>query len=726
MASNSPPDARKPGFLARFGLSSKRWASTHVAPSKDIDQSSTYLYGAGTTTVASLLGHGSRGARARQIIYEKWMRMEGDPIISSALQLLVTSALGGHETSGDLVFIEKTVEAKKDKRLSAIVDEIYADLAPLFNRVAFQMAYTGAAYGDAYARIYADARGVVDLHCDEMIRPQLVQPFERGSRTVGFAVSVGERNFQRLDVSQLARLKMPRTQWIPQFGVVEKSLKVALTENDIDKLPIMPSMIGGSLLYNAEEPYDNLSASLLGLVGQRWMDSIDEQMVTVNVDSMTKEQQERFLKSVAQMLKKSKDYAEKAVQSGRPIMERIRHIIPVFNEKQLTTVGPANGGQPGRAATISIEDVLLHARLLSGAMGVDLSMLGFADQLSGGLGEGGFFRVSAQAAERARIIRVALEQFFNHVIDIHTYRRYGVVFNHRERPWEINFFGSISALEAEKQRTRTDSMNSGMLLVQTMQMMKDMGASKDVMTEFLAKQMMLDEDQARLYAAIVEAKPAQDGGGMGGGGFGGGEMDSAHHAVAFDSAPETSLGPVFTEYENDPEGAIERLMRERTGDARAVWKRQGLGTIDLVWGGPKFGLMHIARKHAAALRKLPGVLKHGRIVRFKGNNKIHLVDDKEPLHVVVVSLDYFGTAKTWVVTSYDDEKGKIKELLASIDPDQLDSLGGTVAQENLNIPFAGSLKTIDTEALDSAAVEVLTANQRTRGTLTQSGDGFNL
>jgi len=157
---------------------------------------------------------------------------------------------------------------------------------------------------------------VTDLYTDEMVRPPLVQPFERGSRTVGFAVYTGERNFERLDVSQLARMKMPRTQWVPQFGVVEKSLRQAITEDDIDKLPVMPSMAGGSLLYNAEEPYDNLTASLLGLVGQRWMDSIDEQMVAVNLESMTYEQQERFVDSVKTMLQSSKMYAERAVKSG--------------------------------------------------------------------------------------------------------------------------------------------------------------------------------------------------------------------------------------------------------------------------------------------------------------------------------------------------------------------------------------------------------------------------
>ncbi len=516
--SNAPikVPTKSTGIFSRFGMTARRWASSFLGPANQIDQADTFLYGAGSTTVASLLGTGKRSARSRQIIYDKWSTMESDPIVSTALLLLVTSALGGHETNGDLVFVEKTPDAKKNKQLSTIAEEVAADLTPLFNRVAFQIAYTGAVFGDAYARIYTDSRGVIDLYADEMVRPPLVQPFERGSRTVGYAIYTGERNFERLDVSQLARMKMPRTQWVPQHGVVEKSLRLAITEDDIDGLPVMPSMAGGSLLYNAEEAYDNLTASLLGLVGQRWMDSIDEQMVAVNLESMTLEQQERFVESVKDMLKASKSHAEEAVKSGRPVMERIRHIIPVFNEKQLTNIGPSNGGQSGRAGSITIDDVMLHARLLSGSIGVDLSMLGFADQLSGGLGEGGFFRVSAQAAERARIIRVALSEFFNHVIDIHTMRRYGVVFSPTERPWVINFFGSISALESEKQRTRADSMNAGMLLVQSMQMMKEMGASKEIMGEFLTKTMMLDEDQAKLFATIVDAKPPQDGGGFGG------------------------------------------------------------------------------------------------------------------------------------------------------------------------------------------------------------------
>lgn len=512
MPKQTPKQRR--GLLSILGISSKKWESDNLPSASEISPSDSMLYGAGMTTVASLMASGTRKARTRQAIYDQWSQMEADPIVSSGVTLLVTSALGGHETNGDLVFIERKPAIDQSPQLDKIVEEISADLGPLLNRVAFQMAYLGSIFGDSYARIYTDSSGVIDLYVDELVRPPLVQAFERGSRTVGFAVYTGEKNFQRLDRTQMARMKMPRTQWVPQHGVFEKSLKLALELDDIDALPLMPSMAGGSLIYSAEEPYSNLVASLLGLVGQRWMDSIDEQMLTVNMNDMSSAMQKKFLESVTAMLRRSKEVAEEAVKGGRPIMERIRHVIPVFGEKQLTTVQPANGGQPGRAGNINIEDVMLHARLLAGAIGVDLSMIGFADQMSGGLGEGGFFRTSAQAAERARVIRVALSECFNQIIDIHTLRRYGMVFPASERPWNINFYGSISALEAEKQRTRSEAMGVGLMLAQAIQAMKELGASKEVMTRFLADTMTLDEEQAKMYAQVVDAAGSDDDGAL--------------------------------------------------------------------------------------------------------------------------------------------------------------------------------------------------------------------
>lgn len=494
------------------GASAKRWANENITRAEEISQSDSFLYGMGATTVASLLSSGKQQARSRQQIYEKWAEMEADSFCSSALKLQVTSALGGHETSGRTVFIEKSSLCDTDKRKAAIAEEIAAELTPILNNIAFQSAYTACAFGDAYARIYADKRGIIDLCVDEMVRPQLVQPFEAGSRTIGYAVYIGEKNFERLDISQLARLKMPRSQWIPQHGVVEKALKFHITNDDLAQIPIMPSMVGGSFLYPAETAYDNLKATISGLVGQRWLDSIDEQMLTVNLESMTMQQQDQFVKSIVDMLKTSKERAELAVKNGKPLMERIRHIIPVFNEKQLTTVSPSNGGAPNRGGSISIDDVMFHAKALAGALGTDLSMLGFGDLLGGGLGEGGFFRMSAQAAENSRSIRAALEDFYYHIIDIHVLNRYGIVFAPSERPYQINFYGSISALESERQKTKFDAANSGMLLAQTLQMVKDLGFDKEALITFISKTLLIDEDLAQIYAeALANAPMPQDG-----------------------------------------------------------------------------------------------------------------------------------------------------------------------------------------------------------------------
>ena len=488
-------------IFAKFGMSSKAWDKQNLPSADEIQQSDIGYYGAGATTISSLLVSGSRTARTRQLIYDKWAQMESDPIISTALKILVTSALGGHETSGDLVFIESKADLSKTDKRNYYVEAIKAELVPLFNQVAFTTSYLATAFGDAYTRVHSTKNGVQDLYIGELIRPMLVQPFERGSRTVGYAISIGDKHFERLNSLQMARMKMPRTQWIPQVGVLEKSLRYSINIDDVEEMPVLPAMVGGSFLYSAEIPYDNLLSSLIGIVGQRWMDSIDEQMIGVNLTTMNKSQQKMFMDSIVDMLKKSKDIAEYAVKNNSPVMERIRHIVPTFNDKQVTQIMGSNGSQ--RSANISIEDVMLHARLLAGSLGVDLSMLGFADQLSGGLGDGGFFRTSAQIGESSRIIRTAQADFYNHVVDIHTYKKYGFVFNPNDRPYNINFYGSISALESEKQRTRAEAMNVGLMLVQAMQQFKELGADESMMKTFLTQTMLLDEAVADQYCKIV-------------------------------------------------------------------------------------------------------------------------------------------------------------------------------------------------------------------------------
>lgn len=484
-----------------------------------------------TLTTASLMGAGIEGARNRQQIYQKYQQMIKNPVVGGALRLHVTAALGGDETTGDLVLIEPTAAAKQSPQSEKLAKEINDDLKRLFNRVAQLVAFNGVAFGDAYARLYTKPRkGVVDIYCDEMLLPPLVQAYEKGNETKVCVLAIGSKMRERLSMNQIARLKMPRLIYTPQPMAVEKAWRAQITEDDPEKLPLMPSLVGGSFLADAEDQFDKFNAAMSGLVGQRVLDSIDESMFTAQVQGMTKEQRQEFMTSIKQMLQRSKQIADDAVKSGIPFLGRIRHILPVFDQKQLLQVQGVNtsgGSGGGRAGNISIEDVLLHAKLLSGSLGVDITMLGFADLMSGGLGDGGFFRTSAQAAERSRTIRAAMSEFFNHIADIHVLYKYGQAFEPKDRPWAINYYGSISALETERQKTQADAMNTGAVLVQTLMQAKDLGMDAAATMHLLETVMKLDTAAAKLYAdAIEKAKsvPEEAGGGFGGppgGGFGG-------------------------------------------------------------------------------------------------------------------------------------------------------------------------------------------------------------
>lgn len=479
-------------------------------------------------TTQFLAGSGSRPARNRQSIYTKWQDMLADPVITSALRLHVTAALGGHETKGAMVFIEATEAAKADKTQAKLVEGLAQDLQPLFDRLAPTVCFNAITFGDAFGRIYAEPRkGVRDVYADELVYPPLVQPYERANTTVGYTVSTGGKFRERLTVLQMARMKMPRMIYLPQDRVIEKAWRVTLRADRVEDLPAVPALAGGSFLDGAEVAYDKFSASWSGLVGQRVQDSINESMVSVAQTGMTPSQRKTFKASLVEMFERSNAYIQKVVASGQPVFGRIYHFLPTSGEKQVTEIRGATSA--GRPSSLTIDDVMMHARFLAGALGMDLSMIGFADQMGGGLGEGGFFRVSAQAAERSRAIRAALTEFFDHIISVHLLMKHGIVVEEGQpNPWQVNYFSGISALETERAKTKAETMNSAALLVQTLMQLKDLGLSKEAAAQLLEQEMGMDAKTALMYATALEkAKSAADAlaaGGEGGGGFGGGPV----------------------------------------------------------------------------------------------------------------------------------------------------------------------------------------------------------
>jgi hypothetical protein len=101
--------------------------------------------------------------------------------------------------------------------------------------------------------------------------------------------------------------------------------------------------------------------------------------------------------------------------------------------------------------------------------------------------------------------------------------KYGWCFDDGDRPYKVNFYGSISALESEQQANRERSINSTAMLVQTLTGMRDLGMTKDVNKQVLSRFLGMDEDLSELLSNGLDSVP-KDGDGDGldaGAGFGG-------------------------------------------------------------------------------------------------------------------------------------------------------------------------------------------------------------
>lgn len=119
------------------------------------------------------------------------------------------------------------------------------------------------------------------------------------------------------------------------------------------------------------------------------------------------------------------------------------------------------------------------------------------------------------------------------------------------------------------------------------------------------------------------------------------------------------FGPVHEQFLHDARGAVARLMADQDGEAVAALHHPDVGDIDLVWGkAPSqgqegYGLAKIAAKHPEVLGDLQGFL--GRLSvdpERSGANRVRLRDKTGE---AVVSLNWFGQEKRWLLTAYEKE-----------------------------------------------------------------------
>lgn len=454
--------------------------------------------------------------RDRRTILTTWALMQHDPTIAAALNLHVTAALGGHESRGDVVFMTPAANIRNGgnnaKRLRELVQKEAQFLTPLFNEIAYPMARYGFAYGDSYARIYGHkGYGLTQIMCNEYTEAPLIQAYEQGGRTVGFHVLEKDDGEQRLITKltnmQMCRMKMPRYAPVPQFRIGQFVHQRMLAENDINKLPIVPAEVGGSILYDAEEPWANVQLILQALNSQQIADSVEQGFLTIDVSGMPPEQRAKYRKGLTKMLQKHKNNIRDALQGGEAIWSKAWHVLPVWGDKQVLN---AVGDLSKRGAPLSTDALMVNVRRMCGAIGMDMALLGWAEQLAGGLGDGAAFHTSAQIGQKSIHIRTSLTKALNHAANLHFGYKYGYMFHPHEIPWKFEFYSDISAASTEALTNKQTRSNTMAMFTNALGGLKELRLNKQSNFIILSKIGGCDDEEAEILVDALDKSAEQE------------------------------------------------------------------------------------------------------------------------------------------------------------------------------------------------------------------------
>lgn len=452
--------------------------------------------------------------KTRKEIYTRYKIMGKDPTLSACLSLLTTAALGGHEAKGDVVFIqpadELLGEGKHAKQLRYEIQKEARHLEPLINQVIFALCRMAIQYGDSFVRVYGEKGfGVTQLLCGELTETPFVQAYEQGGRTVGYHIlektPQEELKLTRLTTYQMARMKMQRTNPIAQYRNEYLQTGRLLADDDVNHLPIIASEVGGSFLQDAEDAWEKVMLNMAALDSQQIADSVSQNFLQINMSSMTESARENYKKGLSALIERSKENIQSALKGGEALFMPQYFLLPTWDDKQVLT---PMGSVSQRNSPLSIEYLMLHLRRMTGALGVDIALTGWADMLAGGLGDGAAFHTNAQVMQRSIFIRQAATETINHIIAMHFGYKYNRIYKKNTYPWRVTFYSDISAAAQESLSSKNTRAATLMSVTQSITQLKELALDKDSNYFLLSDILGMDDKQAQ-HISVVLTKTEQ-------------------------------------------------------------------------------------------------------------------------------------------------------------------------------------------------------------------------
>ena len=455
-----------------------------------------------------------RGAR-----YAILHKMAMDPTINCALQMHIANALAPRLDTGESISI-----VSADGSDNKIVDDLANTIMPIVHEHLNEIAWKTAIYGTAFMRVYGREKvGIESVRCDYYTHPRFVQKYSKAGRLAGYTT-----NYQNTRQSLNGIKLLPPWYFvafdIPEFwdnevdepiNVLGNVTDLALEDFSMEGL-IESQDYGMSLLATAYGPWLDLLDALCSLRMSRRNAARLERIIGVNIGKLDPERAARYVSMIADRITASSSEIEKQSWLDGYVNTVVNHIIPQNAEKGSLQIDAVQGTPDING----LEDVLFHIKRLGAALGVDPSMLGFGDLLSGGLGDGGYFRMSVLAGSKAQFLRQAIKNGLDRLCELHIAYKHGKFFTFRERPWKIVFNAINTAIAREAQENMDAKANSMVLMLQGFGMIdQEFGmVDKRELAKFLWGRLDLDSEtfetvfpEGQAEKAAAEAEEAMEG-----------------------------------------------------------------------------------------------------------------------------------------------------------------------------------------------------------------------
>ncbi|WP_241576638.1 portal protein [Rosenbergiella collisarenosi] len=435
----------------------------------------------------------------RNFQYAIFEEMAKSPTVNAALSIHITYALAPDKKTGRAFVI-----SPKDMNDKEAVDrcaELSADLGEMINTLLPSMAMIMSVFGVGYCRPYAtQGKGITGIESSFYTLPYFVREYYQGNQLMGFAGDyITKKNSSEQVLSEpwlLVPMKTPF--WKPSgklMPVNTSTQPYSLLDDQEDKQVQETQNYGTSFLESSYEPWLNLCGALKALKAVRYNSAKIDRLIALATDSLDVANAANYTRTIAQSLKRNSDMLERRATSNLAMPTVMNHLIPVMgNGKNGITVDT----QSIPADINGIEDVMFHLRQLAASLGVDSTMLGWADQMSGGLGEGGWAQTAIQAALRANWIRAAAKQMIERLIDIHLAYKYGKTYIGEDRPFTVSFHSMNTAIQEEENRELDARANFVTLLVQVMDAINNspkMSGSDTFMSYLFIDQLKMTPEQ---------------------------------------------------------------------------------------------------------------------------------------------------------------------------------------------------------------------------------------